>query len=158
MRILRINCRGWFFLAILIFLASACAPLSAATDVLPSDTTATDWYTVYFSQPGSGTLRGGPDAALAAAIDAARASVDAAIYDLNLWSIRDALLAAQRRGVTVRIVTESDNLDRPELQELIAAGIEVLGDRREALMHNKFVVIDRYEVWSGSMNLTLNGA
>ena len=80
------------------------------------------------------------------------------MYDLNLWSIRDALLAAHRRGVTVQVVAESDNLDRDEFQELIAAGIPIIGDRSEALMHNKFVIIDRHEVWTGSMNFTLNGA
>jgi phosphatidylserine/phosphatidylglycerophosphate/cardiolipin synthase-like enzyme len=119
------------------------------------------WFHVYFSDPQSpaaGTLRGGPDAVLAAAIDDARLSVDIAMYDLDLWSIRDALLDAHRRGVTVRVVAESDNLDEPEFQALIDAGIPVLGDRREGLMHHKFVVIDRLEIWTGSMNFTLNGA
>ena len=32
-------------------------------------------------------------------IDQARISVDMAIYDLNLWSLRDALIDAHRRGV-----------------------------------------------------------
>ena len=56
------------------------------------------------------------------------------------------------------MVVESDNLDEIEIQELEQAGIEVLGDRRESLMHNKFVVIDGLEVWTGSMNFTVNGA
>ena len=38
------------------------------------------------------------------------------------------------------------------------AGIPVLGDRREGLMHNKFTVIDHSEVWGGSMNYTTNDA
>lgn len=80
-----------------------------------------------------------------------------AIYDLNLWSIRDALIAAHRRGVAVRMVTDSDNMDEQEVQELKEAGIEVLGDRHENLMHDKFVVIDQLEVWSGSMNFTTGG-
>jgi phosphatidylserine/phosphatidylglycerophosphate/cardiolipin synthase-like enzyme len=101
---------------------------------------------------------GGPDEALADAIHAARLSLDVAVYSLNLWSIRDALLDAYRRGVNVRIVMESDNMDSDEAQALIAAGIPILGDRREGLMHNKFVVIDRQEVWSGSMNFTIGGA
>ena len=53
---------------------------------------------------------------------------------------------------------ESDYLDEPEVQQLIQAGVPVLGDRREGLMHNKFVIIDRQEVWTGSMNFTINGA
>lgn len=120
-----------------------------------------DWFTVYFTKPNApnaDSLRGGPDAALAEAIDQARLSVDMAIFDLNLWSIRDALLGAARRGVAVRVVTETDNLDEPEMQALIEAGIPVVDDRREYLMHNKFTVIDQYEVWTGSMNYSTSEA
>jgi phosphatidylserine/phosphatidylglycerophosphate/cardiolipin synthase-like enzyme len=80
-----------------------------------------------------------------------------AAYNLNLWSIRNALLDAWRRGVQVRMVVESDNLDGDEIQDLVAVGIPVLGDRREGLMHNKFVIIDRQEVWTGSLNFTVSG-
>src|SRR3990172_10271061 len=120
-----------------------------------------NWYRVYFTDPAGSTaenLRGGPDAALAAAIEQARLSVEVATDDFDLWSLRDALIAAHRRGVAVRVVAESDNVSAAELQGLVQAGIPVLGDRREGLMHNKFVVIDRWEVWVGSMNFTLSGA
>jgi phosphatidylserine/phosphatidylglycerophosphate/cardiolipin synthase-like enzyme len=119
-----------------------------------------DWWTVYFTNPSSpsaSSYHGGPDKALATAIDQARISVDVAIFDLNLWSIRDALINAYRRGVDVRVVTDSDNMDEQEVQELKDADIEVLGDRHESLMHDKFVVIDRLEVWTGSMNFTTGG-
>ncbi len=116
------------------------------------------WRQVYFSDPSASSLRGGPDKALADAIRQARLSVDVATYDLDLWSVRDALLDAHRRGVSVRMVTDSDNLDESEIQDLIEAGIPVLGDRREGLMHNKFIVIDGQDVWTGSMNLTINSA
>jgi phosphatidylserine/phosphatidylglycerophosphate/cardiolipin synthase-like enzyme len=66
------------------------------------------------------------------------------------------LLAADQWGVTVRLVVESDYIDQEEIQELKDAGIPVLGDRREGLMHDKFTVIDRGEVWTGSMNYTLS--
>ena len=115
------------------------------------------WFNIYFTDPKSPSaesFRGGPDAKLAAAIQEARVSVDMAIFDLNLWSLRDALINAFRRGVTVRLVIESDNLDEPEIQDLLEVGISILGDRREGTMHNKFVVIDRSEVWTGSMNFT----
>jgi phosphatidylserine/phosphatidylglycerophosphate/cardiolipin synthase-like enzyme len=119
------------------------------------------WYEVYFSAPdstASSTLRGGPDAHLAEAIDQARLSVDLAADSLNLWSVRDALLDAHRRGVAVRVVMESENLDSEEVQELIGGGVPLVDDRRQGLMHNKFVIIDRREVWSGSMNFTVSGA
>jgi phosphatidylserine/phosphatidylglycerophosphate/cardiolipin synthase-like enzyme len=150
----------------LVIINSSCSafPSSSTSNDSPQATDEVaigDWYSVYFSDPDSArvnTYRGGPDSALADAISKAHLSVDAAIYDLNLWSIRDALIAAHESGVKVRVVVESDNLDEVEIQDLSNAGIEILGDRRESLMHNKFVVIDGAEVWTGSMNFTTNGA
>jgi phosphatidylserine/phosphatidylglycerophosphate/cardiolipin synthase-like enzyme len=150
----------------LIFLVSACKTIQTPSQPLPADQTATDsqaedFYTVYFTDPESptaGTYQGGPDNALADAIQNARISVDAAVYHLNLWSIRDALIDAHEKGVTVRVVVESDNLDEVEIQQVRDSGIVVLGDRRESLMHNKFVIIDGIEVWTGSMNFTVTGA
>jgi phosphatidylserine/phosphatidylglycerophosphate/cardiolipin synthase-like enzyme len=119
------------------------------------------WIQIYFTNPQSplaSQKTGGIDAPLAAAIDSARLSVDIAIYSLSLNSIRDALLDACNRGVQVRMVMESENLDRSDPQKLKDAGIPILGDRREGLMHNKFAVIDNSEVWLGSMNFTDSGA
>lgn len=119
------------------------------------------WFELYFTNPQSplaAQKTGGVDAPLAAAIDSARLSVDVAIYSLSLNSIRDALIAAHKRGVQVRMVMESENLDRADPQKLKDAGIPILGDRREGLMHDKFVVIDNAEVWTGSMNFTDSGA
>jgi phosphatidylserine/phosphatidylglycerophosphate/cardiolipin synthase-like enzyme len=118
------------------------------------------WFDIYFTDPENPLASqetGGPDGPLAESIDAARQTVDVAIYSLNLRSIRDALIRAHERGVQVRVVMESDNLDGSAPQALIDAGIPVLGDRREGLMHDKFVVIDRSELWMGSMNFTYSG-
>ncbi len=118
------------------------------------------WIDIYFTDPAnplSSQETGGLDGPLVASIDAARLTIDVAIYSLNLRSIRDALLRAHGRGVQVRIVMDSDNLEFSAPQALIDAGIPVLGDRREGLMHNKFMVIDRTEVWMGSMNFTYSG-
>lgn len=118
------------------------------------------WFELYFTDPTNPLTAeemGGPDEPLVAAIDAARLEVDVAAYSLNLNSIRLALIRAYKRGVQVRMVMESDNMDRPEPQDLKDAGIPILGDRREGLMHNKFIVIDRSEVWTGSMNYTETG-
>lgn len=122
---------------------------------------ATGWMELYFTDPfalHAADFEGGPDEALAVAIDRARLSVDVAAYSLNLWNIRDALVSAYQRGVVVRMVMESDNMDTREVQQLLDAGIPVIGDQRDGLMHDKFVVIDRTEVWTGSMNYTASGA
>jgi phosphatidylserine/phosphatidylglycerophosphate/cardiolipin synthase-like enzyme len=119
------------------------------------------WLTIYCTDPldpASESLRGGPDARLAEAIDNAVYTVDVAIYHLNLWSVRDALLRAAERGVRVRVIIESDGMFDPEVQDLVQAGIPVFGDRRESLMHDKFTVIDGLEVWTGSMNYSVGSA
>jgi phosphatidylserine/phosphatidylglycerophosphate/cardiolipin synthase-like enzyme len=118
------------------------------------------WFELYFTNPESPLASqetGGVDAPLVAAIDSARLTVDVAIYSLSLNSIRDALIHAHKRGVQVRMVMESENLERSDPQKIKDAGIPILGDRREGLMHDKFVVIDNSEVWLGSMNFTDSG-
>jgi phosphatidylserine/phosphatidylglycerophosphate/cardiolipin synthase-like enzyme len=119
------------------------------------------WFELYFTNPASpispqGT--GGVDGPLVDSIDAARLSVDVAAYSISLNSVRDALIRAHDRGATVRVVMESTNMDRSDPQRMIEAGIPVIGDNRDGLMHDKFIVIDRSDVWMGSMNFTDSGA
>lgn len=119
------------------------------------------WFELYFTDPTSplspqGT--GGVDGPLVKAIDAARLSIDVAAYSLSLNSVRNALLRAHDRGVTVRIVMESTNMDRSDPQILIEAGVPIIGDNSQGLMHDKFLVIDKSEVWLGAMNFTDSGA
>ncbi len=119
-----------------------------------------EWYALYFSDPmdpDSRFLKGGPDDVFSGAIRDASYSVDVAAYDFDLWSMRDALLDAHRRGIIVRFVTDGDYLENPEVQDLRRAGIVTVADRSEHLMHHKFVIIDRMDVWTGSMNFTING-
>lgn len=119
------------------------------------------WFELYFTDPTSplspqGT--GGVDGPIVAAIDGARLSIDVAAYSLSLNSVRNALLRAHDRGVTVRIVMESTNMDRSDPQILIDAGVPIIGDNSPGLMHDKFLVIDKSEVWLGAMNFTDSGA
>lgn len=140
-----------------LFSAVRRAPQAPAATSEPAEA----WLSVYLTDPSgpqADSLRGGPDARLAEAIDAAHYSVDVAIYHLNLWSVRDALLRAAERGLRVRVVVESDGLFDPEVQDLIQAGIPVIGDRREPLMHHKFTLLDDLEVWTGSMNYSVGSA
>lgn len=142
--------------------APVASPDSLAAVDLPAGFGArNDWIEVYFTDPESPLASqetGGVDELLVTAIDSARLTVDLAIYSFSLRNVRDALVRAHARGVAVRVVAESDNLDGYVFQDLVAAGVPVLGDRREGLMHDKFMVVDRREVWLGSMNYTYSGA
>lgn len=164
-------CRGgtfYLWLGLLCFFAvlAACQdPSATVLEPLPSATPRETLQVhggvkVYFSQPDNpdaSTYRGGADEALAEAIERARFQVDLAIYRLDLWNVRDALLQAHQRGVNVRVVTESDLTEGEEIQSLISAGIPVKGDQGPGLMHQKFMIIDQEHVWTGSMNYTLQG-
>ncbi len=144
---------GLFFL----FQGSKSSPLVETTSAISSQ----GLWEVYFSQPTNATsrsLRGGPDVHLVEAIDSAQFSIDMAMYHLDLWSIRDALIRAQRRGVLVQVVTDDAYKEELEIQSLRNAGIVVIDDGRPGIMHHKFFIIDRNEVWTGSMNMTVNGA
>jgi phosphatidylserine/phosphatidylglycerophosphate/cardiolipin synthase-like enzyme len=118
------------------------------------------WYELYFTDPTSpraSQATGGVDGPLVEAIDAAHLSIDIAAYSLGLNSIRNALLRAHDRGVTVRVVMETGNMDRSDPQIMMKAGIPIIGDNSDGLMHNKFIVIDKSEAWLGSMNFTDSG-
>ena len=119
---------------------------------------------VYFTRPRyPETPRGrsgGLDETLAADIDRAQNTVDLAFFDFDLGAVATALIRAQERGVRVRAVIDGENLETPEVAalagEMQQAGIPITFDRREAFMHNKFVVIDDAVLWTGSWNATIN--
>ena len=93
-------------------------------------------------------------------MDTARVSLDIAAFELNNPLLTEAILAAAARGLRVRVVTDDEHGLRASdglIDQLQTAGIPVVDDGRSALMHNKFVLIDALSVWTGSMNLTVNG-
>lgn len=94
-------------------------------------------------------------------INGATTSIDLAIYDFSRVSVRDTLIAAHNRGVTVRVVTDNDAYNDADYNvhyaALEAAGIPVINDARSSTMHNKFFVIDGEMVWTGSTNISDNG-
>jgi phosphatidylserine/phosphatidylglycerophosphate/cardiolipin synthase-like enzyme len=118
-----------------------------------------DWYDIYFTGgacPPAQPRQGGIDELIAADIRQAQRQVDVAAFELESPAMAQALLERQGQGVRVRVVTDSDNIDRPTIGELRQAGLTVVEDQRSSFMHNKFVVIDEQIVWTGSMNFTPN--
>lgn len=115
------------------------------------------WFELYFTDPVNPLAArevGGVDAFVSAAIVAAKQSVDVALRNLNLDSITNALIVAHRRGVAVRVITETDSLTaRSDYQLLVDVGIPVVDDQQVVgLMNNRFLVIDHNQVWTGSLS------
>lgn len=68
-------------------------------------------------------------------------TLDCAFYDLNLKSIEQQL-------VNARVIMEKDNLNNRNFKS----------DKKSSYMHNKFCIINKTTVITGSMNPTTNGA
>ena len=90
-------------------------------------------------------------------IRSATRSVDVCSFDIKLHAVADALIEAKQRKISVRVVTDTDYLKNPAVNRLSRAGIPIVSDRKNSLMHNKFIVADSRYVWTGSYNLTDNG-
>lgn len=105
-----------------------------------------------------------PDKIFVKLINEAKKSIDIAIFDIEEPNSCQSIIDAHKRGVKVRIVTDSDNLNekkrpsqpRKVIEDFKLAGIPVVDDRRNAFMHHKFVVIDDEIVVTGSLNLSIN--
>jgi len=94
-------------------------------------------------------------------INGATTSIDAALYDFERVSVRDALIAAHTRGVAVRIVADDEAHANPSyaphFAALEAAGIAVVDDQDSSrIMHDKYLIFDHQAVWTGSTNLSDN--
>ena len=114
---------------------------------------------VYFSEVGVGESHYSLEKRLVARLTTAVERIDAALYHLDSAPVADALIEAHNRGIQVRVVTETDNVDEEEIGRLEQAGIPFTDDKGlGGLMHHKFIVIDERYVWTGSYNTTYNGA
>ena len=114
---------------------------------------------VYFTQPGQPSHEGDIAHAVVKYVDASERTLDVCAFELDNQIITDALVRAVRRGVRVRLVTETNYINESGVQALRGVGVPVVDDGRDgALMHNKFMVFDRKAVWTGSMNFTENCA
>jgi phosphatidylserine/phosphatidylglycerophosphate/cardiolipin synthase-like enzyme len=122
----------------------------------------TDWYQLYFTGPiypdNPRNHQGGLDTRLVELMDRATRTLDVAVYDFDLTSVAGAMARARQRGVQVRMVTDTDTLtnDNTAIQAafntLKQAGIPIVDDQRQAIMHNKFTVVDQTWVSTGSWN------
>jgi phosphatidylserine/phosphatidylglycerophosphate/cardiolipin synthase-like enzyme len=95
-------------------------------------------------------------------IKGAKTSIDGAFYDIEDLTVAEAFVRAKRRGVKVRLVTDTDNMvekadptkPRKAIMWLLTEGVPIVDDKRSGIMHHKFMVVDGKTVWTGSTNLT----
>lgn len=114
---------------------------------------------LYFNEVDTGDSPYSLEKRLVGKLITAVSRIDAALYHLDSESVADGLIKAHRRGVQVRVVTETDNIDEDAIAQLQEAGIPVADDGDpDSYMHHKFIVIDEQYVWTGSYNTTYNGA
>lgn len=145
-----------FFLIIIVAVAIGFAIRLFLTK--PDPTVGQPWE-VYFSDAYTGEESGFLEKMLTTKLRLALKSVDAALYHLDSEPIAEALINAHRRGVNVRVFTENRYVEEDSITKLQRAGILVRDDGNEdGLMHHKFIVVDERYVWTGSYNLTYNGA
>lgn len=90
-------------------------------------------------------------------IDAARVSIELAVFEFSLMRVAEALVRAQERGVKVRMVYDNREDEQPAIHHIKAHDVPARSDGRSGYMHNKFIVVDKRIVWTGSTNLAPGG-
>lgn len=110
--------------------------------------------TVCFS-PGDACLR-----LIVEQLRRARQSLDICVFTLSDDRISAEILAAQQRGIALRIITDNDKEsdEGSDVQRFRQAGIALAVDRTSAHMHHKFAIIDRKYLLNGSYNWTRSAA
>jgi phosphatidylserine/phosphatidylglycerophosphate/cardiolipin synthase-like enzyme len=137
----------------------------ALIDTQPADiraiatTFAADWVgRPIAAQPGVGDLVWSPgsQAALLRLIDTARSSLRVEAEEMDSTPIEDALAAAARRGVAVRLVMSADPSYSAALAALRAAGVAVRRYAPSAALyiHAKLIEADGARLFLGSENFS----
>jgi len=92
------------------------------------------------------------------AIRDSRQRIDVAVYQITSTALARALVAAQERGLRVRVLTDQETVQAggPAMRIFRSAGLSVrrLGLAEQSLMHHKFAIFDDRLVATGLYNWT----
>ncbi|XP_032669282.1 mitochondrial cardiolipin hydrolase isoform X2 [Odontomachus brunneus] len=94
-------------------------------------------------------------------LDSATDSLYVCVFIITCPYLREAIIAAKKRGITVKIITDTGALMNISTKVALyeSKGIEVRyvqQNSEETLMHHKFVVIDCHILITGSTNWTMS--
>lgn len=86
----------------------------------------------------------------------ARKSIDLCVFTITDNAVSREIIEAQRRGVTVRVITDNDkSYDRgSDIEDLDRSGVPIRIDQTDAHMHHKFGIFDGDTLLNGSYNWT----
>ncbi|MFD0694690.1 phospholipase D-like domain-containing protein [Paenibacillus sp. GCM10027628] len=105
---------------------------------------------------------GHPEKVLIGVINGAKTNLDIAIYSLTNKDIVAAILDAKKRGVTVRVMTDQQEVkaaaQAEKFKQLKAAGIPIKENIHKGLMHLKVTIADKSVITTGSFNYTAASA
>lgn len=108
---------------------------------------------VYFPRAGQDA-----EGELISTLNTAGKKLDVAIYEFTDTKIADAIVAAKKRGVTVRLMTDRENAgqsaQKKALDVVTAAGIPIKDNTHAGILHLKVSIIDSSTVTTGSFNYT----
>jgi phosphatidylserine/phosphatidylglycerophosphate/cardiolipin synthase-like enzyme len=107
-----------------------------------------------------------PIPAIVALIDSAAEEIDLMCFVFSSREICDALLAARKRGVKVRVLLDNvfsskavtKRWDCVPFKELKDAGVPCKYDDEHSKLHHKVIIVDRKRVLTGSFNFSANAA
>jgi len=101
---------------------------------------------------------GGCAAATIKQINAATTSIDVAAYICTSSPLANAIIEARKRNIAIRIIVDraQEAATTPAPKILKSAGMDMRTDPQEKLHHNKYVIIDRSIVITGSYNWSDN--
>ncbi len=94
--------------------------------------------------------------AIVGQLRACRARADICVFTLSDDRISSEVLAAHRRGVGVRLITDNEKVFDcgSDVMALLDAGVPVRVDQSAAHMHHKFALFDQRWLLNGSYNWT----
>jgi phosphatidylserine/phosphatidylglycerophosphate/cardiolipin synthase-like enzyme len=139
--------------AILLALV-ACNPPPSQEDL---DGTRGGRVDVYFNAPGTRPQnQWNPDSerVLVELIDSAQSTIDFAVMGFTLDSVIRAILRADERGVTVRMVGDAGHLENSGYLALYDAHIPIVAGNQPHIMHDKFFVVDGRFVFAATANIS----
>lgn len=89
-----------------------------------------------------------------------RKSVDVCVFTITDDRIKDAIIAAHRRGIAIRIISDNDKSGDlgSDVDQLARIGVPVRVDQTEYHMHHKYAIYDNKQLLTGSYNWTRSAA